>query len=154
MLSKQGAGFVISGVSRVWQAWRVPRVPLGQGRKNCLAKIGICDLAVSSTYILPPIQPLTAKLHQHIARVSHQRHISYEARETRVPNVKDGIQYSYSLPTHCDCCPTFNAISDLDYVCNSKITLLALVTSPKNRTASCSRHTGKEQGIKHVTMVV
>jgi len=29
--------FPSSGVSRVWQAWLVPRAPLRSGRKNCLA---------------------------------------------------------------------------------------------------------------------
>ena len=33
-------------------------------------------------------------------------------------NMAACIQYSYSLPAHCDCCPTFNAISDLDHACN------------------------------------
>jgi len=28
----------------------------------------------------------------------------------QAPNMKAGIQYSYSLPTHYDCCPTFNAL--------------------------------------------
>jgi len=30
-----------SSVTRVWQAWHVPRAPLRRGRKNCLAKIKI-----------------------------------------------------------------------------------------------------------------
>ena len=47
-----------------------------------------------------------------------QCHISYEAREaqaswplqSRAPNIKAGIQCSFSLPTRYDYCPTFNAI--------------------------------------------
>jgi len=50
--------------------------------------------------------------------VFKQCRISYKAREAEAsgpygqgdPNMKAGIQYSYSLPTHYYCCPTFNAI--------------------------------------------
>jgi len=33
--------------------------------------------------------------------------------QTTGPNMKAGIQYSYSLPTHYDYCPTFNALCRL-----------------------------------------
>jgi len=41
-----------------------------------------------------------------------------------------------------------------DHARSRKDTLQALVTSRKNGMVSYSRHTGKEKGIKHVTMVV
>jgi len=46
-----------------------------------------------------------------------QCHINYEARasgllQSKGANMKAGIQYSYGLPTHYDCCPTFNAEPD------------------------------------------
>jgi len=70
--------------------------------------------------------------------INHQCHISYEAREVRAsgplqlrdPNMKVGIKYSYSLPTHYDCYPTFNPICRrCVQVQQEKNTLQTLVTS-------------------------
>jgi len=44
---------VLSGVSRVWQAWHVPWAPLWQGRKNCLAKIKIFICSFLNLYFAP-----------------------------------------------------------------------------------------------------
>jgi len=44
----------VSRVSRVWQAWFVPWAPLWRGRKNCLAKIKICDLQILQPLFCAP----------------------------------------------------------------------------------------------------
>ena len=57
------------------------------------------------------------------------------------------IQYSYSLPTHYDCCLTFNAIHRLCVQQEKHITSACVII--KNGMAPYSRQRGKEQGIKH-----
>jgi len=56
-----------SGVSRVWQACHVPWAPLWWGRKNCMAKIKICDLQFLEPLSCAPCDHYSAKLHQHSA---------------------------------------------------------------------------------------
>ena len=51
----------LCGVSRVWQAWHVPWTPLRRGRKNCMAKMKVCDLQFLESLVLRPMRPLNHK---------------------------------------------------------------------------------------------
>ena len=58
MTSERLGNVDLNGVSRVWQAWHMPRAPLWRGRKNCLAKLKSLFTVLSPLFCAPSIHKL------------------------------------------------------------------------------------------------